>query len=187
MRNICLVNDCGGLYYGHGLCKKHYMRWWRHGTPHKALNHGSVVQRLIRNMVVDRATGCWNWTGRTASGYGQLGDNSKQKSTHRISYRLYNGEIPEGFCVCHTCDNKICINPKHLFVGTIADNTKDRDQKGRQARGERSSSAKLTEGEVGKIRFLCGKGVKQNRVAHLFNVSPQVVNYIVNRKTWKHI
>lgn len=75
-----------------------------------------------------RTDGCWVWSGRTnRQHYGTLGE----RLAHRISYEFYVGPIPEGLCVLHRCDNPPCVNPKHLFLGTRADNAEDRDRKGR--------------------------------------------------------
>lgn len=77
-------------------------------------------------------TDCWEWTGsKTLTGYGHLNINAKSIYAHRISYELFNGPIPDGLCVCHSCDNPGCVNPSHLWVGTMADNMHDRDAKGR--------------------------------------------------------
>src|SRR5678809_2256 len=83
---------------------------------------------------------CWVWTGIISStGYGVLGVNKRTIKTHRVSYEFVNGPIPEGpgfhgTCVLHKCDNRICVNPEHLFIGSINDNVLDKIQKGRQSK-----------------------------------------------------
>ena len=80
-------------------------------------------------------TGCWEWQGCTsASGYGVINVDSKNKAVvaHRVSYSIHVGPIPDGMFACHRCDNRICINPAHIFIGTAADNNADMDRKGRR-------------------------------------------------------
>jgi len=82
-------------------------------------------------------TGCWEWTGGLdKDGYGHYYDQSTRlmKRAHRIAWKIYKGEIPIGVCVLHKCDNRKCVNPSHLFLGTVADNNRDRDYKGRTFR-----------------------------------------------------
>jgi hypothetical protein len=92
-----------------------------------------IFCRLMTRASIDHETECWNWQGSAGnSGYGKLRiGHSKDHQTHRLSYQLFHGEIPDGLCVLHRCDNRKCINPEHLFVGTHADNTRDMIEKGR--------------------------------------------------------
>ena len=84
-------------------------------------------------------SGCFLWlSGISGSGYGAFWDGSRQRGAHCVAFELCRGPIPEGMLVCHTCDEKSCVNPEHLFLGTHADNMADRDAKGRQAKGDRS-------------------------------------------------
>lgn len=134
---------------------------------------------------------CWNWkTGRFSDGYGQFRFNGRSIGAHRFSYMVYVGDVPKHLSVCHTCDNKLCVNPTHLFLGTTADNHADRDRKGRQARGERQGSAKLTAFKVRTIRRLYCYGSRDlgtGGLAKKFGVSQQLVVRIVNREVWRHL
>jgi len=133
---------------------------------------------------------CWLWLGtiRNGFGYGVFSLNGKNEPAHRVSYELYKGPIPDGMFVLHNCDNRVCMNPAHLRLGTQQANMKDKVTRGRSARGEQNGIAKLTEKEVLEIRRLYAKGVYTHAaLAELFKVSPKTVFKILKRLTWKHI
>jgi hypothetical protein len=133
-------------------------------------------------------SGCWIWMGGLfLTGYGALVVNGKQHLAHRASYSAFVGEIPTGMCVCHRCDVRACINPDHLFVGTIADNNADMKAKGRHNAGERHGLSRLTEDQVREIRKLCLAGISQPEIASRYGLIQQTVSDIHLRKRWRHI
>jgi hypothetical protein len=101
----------------------------------------AILRRLMKNVRVDEATGCWEWTGHRLSPpglpYGDVMINRTRYMAHRAMWNFRVGPIPDGMCVLHRCDNPPCCNPAHLFLGTHADNAADRDAKGRTAKGDR--------------------------------------------------
>ena len=131
---------------------------------------------------------CWEWQGAIAThGYGQIRIAGKTFAVHRIAYELIRGIIPEGLLVCHHCDNKICTNPYHLFLGTHKDNTQDALKKGRLAIGEKIGNSKLKEMEVIEIRRLSKLGLKRCILGKMFKINESTVSKIVLRKRWVHI
>jgi len=137
---------------------------------------------------VNKTDTCWFWTGAiTGSGYGHLKHRGYELSVHRISYEMFHGDIPNGMLVCHTCDNKHCVNPAHLFLGTQKENLKDAQEKGIMPRGSKHYLARLTEDEVLMIRSLHSEGYGRRRLARMFYVGETTIRHIVDRNTWKHI
>lgn len=98
----------------------------------KRANHSPVTKDfMLLNSTLD-SNGCWNWERRLRrNGYGSLSVNYKNISAHRMAYEVFVGRIPDSLCVCHKCDNRRCINPDHLFLGTRKDNMQDCKAKGR--------------------------------------------------------
>lgn len=127
--------------------------------------------------------GCWEWQGdRFVQGYGAVTINKKKVKAHRISFLIFNGKFPKYLCVLHKCDNRKCVNPKHLFLGTRKDNNHDRSQKNRSGKGMRHPHCKTTDGDVKKIKRLYNDGVGQNKIAKKFNISQTLVSLIINKK-----
>ena len=132
--------------------------------------------------------GCWNWTSsKDLAGYGMIKHkNGKQIKAHRFSWMLYKGEIPDNLFVLHRCDNRLCVNPEHLFLGTHQDNMDDMVAKGRLPahRGENNGFAKLTASQVIKIR---SDGRSQSKIAADYGIAQTQVSHIKLRKQWTHI
>lgn len=148
-----------------------------------------LIERFM--LGVDKRGGaeCWQWTKSISrSGYGQIRVDGRSLQTHRLSYELCVGSIPDGMFVCHQCDNRACVNPGHLFLGTAGDNNADRHAKGRSrgARhfGETNPSSKLTAEKVREIRSCDGT---QKEIAERFGIVFQTVSDIRRGRIWKHV
>ncbi len=151
----------------------------------------AIVERFLS--FVKQGEGCWEWQGSTGgekgNGYGQIKAGGKTVSAHRFSYQTFVGNIPRGLFVCHTCDNPSCVNPKHLFLGTPADNMDDRDKKGRHvsSRGIKNGSAKLSDEKVLEIRGMRKQGMSYSAIAKLFGCSFSAIAFVSSGETWKHV
>lgn len=131
-------------------------------------------------------SGCREWTaGKGSHGYGTIYVKGKYKLAHRVSYELVKGEIPSGLVVCHHCDNRLCINPDHLFLGTHGDNVADKVSKGRQRRGSGVPTSKLRERDI--ITILASEKSTNRELAEKFNTSHQQISRIRTGKHWGHI
>ena len=129
--------------------------------------------------------GCWIWEGcKTHQGYGHFrsGKTRNPMKAHRFSYELYVGPVPEGLIILHKCDNPSCVNPDHLFPGTQAENSADRNFKGRQAKGEQNGKTKLTDEQVREMKRLRESGVSKEDVAQQFGVSTRTVWYAIKTR-----
>ena len=168
-----------------GLCRGCDQRLRRRGTTEYA-NHPSLDVRFFSK--VKKTKGCWTWIAscRNKSGYGQFKFRGTMYLAHRVSYILHVGEIPNGKLVCHTCDNRLCVNPKHLFLGTVLTNNHDCISKGRDvhARGEANGRNKLSNSDVRLIR---ASDKSDMDLAKLLGVSKSHVGNIRSRRCWKHI
>lgn len=134
----------------------------------------NITKELIEDNIVVSPTGCWEWQGAVGThGYGRLG----ARLIHRASYELHKGPIPELDLVLHTCDNRICCNPEHLFTGQHLDNTLDGLKKGRI---KRFQPRKLTDEQVDQIRQLVYAGHEQKEVAQQFNIRQSYVSRLSN-------
>lgn len=141
-----------------------------------------MKERFLKK--VNKTDTCWLWTGKTQSdGYGEIWDPERQKLTtvHRLSYKMFVGEIPKGMFVCHTCDVRHCVNPKHLWLGTNRDNIIDAAKKGR-IKGQ-----KLMSKDILKIRDLGKDGMIHREIAEKFDVSRTLITRILNNSIHSHV
>lgn len=156
---------------------------------HKISNFQLLHQMLQEIPDGDR---CLGWTRRkTRYGYGQIHDGTRQIGAHRVSYMLAKGPIPEGLIVCHKCDNRGCVRPDHLFLGTYLDNVRDCMAKGRfnkaDQRGSKNNGGKLTEDDVKDIRKYYSLGVRAVTLGKEYGVDRCHITKIVKRDLWTHI
>jgi hypothetical protein len=156
-----------------------------------AHNYSSVEDRFLAKFTrSDNPDYCWLWHGAKPTGYGVFEINKRPVRAHRYSYEYHKGPIPPGMLVCHTCDNRACVNPSHLFLGTPADNNRDMIQKGRNrptgVKGEGHRLAKLTNDDVRNIRCSRGK-VMYKEWAEKLGVSNPTISNAARGITWSHL
>lgn len=143
----------------------------------------------IEGRYVVSESGCWNWTGAMSSrGYGRLRHADRSLGAHRVSYAYRFGEIPDGLFVCHKCDNRRCINPDHLFLGTNAENMADCARKGRASGlrniGENNGRAVLSIDDVRAI--LASKEIYPILGAR-YGVSRSTIAMIKTGRIWRSL
>lgn len=135
--------------------------------------------------------GCWEWTAALRCGYGSLVRVENRKQTHwpahRLSWVIHNGDIPDGLFVCHKCDNRKCVNPDHLFLGTPKDNAEDMAEKGRSTHGEKNPQAKLTEERVREIRELRSKGWTYYALAKKYEMTMSPIRDVCKGYGWRRV
>lgn len=154
-----------------------------------------IARKKIEENIFINELGCWVWKkSKQPFGYGIISIKLEKKSfigsVHRVSWILYIGNIPEKMRVCHTCDNPSCCNPKHLFLGTAKDNTRDMIKKGRHLFdfvGEKNNTAILNDEIVLEMRKLRKKGMKVVEIAKRFQLKYYTCLDAVSGRNWKHI
>lgn len=134
---------------------------------------------------------CWEWRGhvRKSDGYGRIGIDGRAWLAHRLAFILANGPNTSGLHVCHSCDNRPCCNPGHLWLGTDADNTADMMAKGRftPRYGALNGWARFTDGDIIDIRESFAAGENQTSIARRFGTAPAVISKIVRGEAWGHV
>lgn len=136
------------------------------------------------NCIPEPNSGCWLWEGPVYSNmYGYVEIRDERYSAHRFSFELSNGQIPNNMFVCHACDNPICVNPEHLFLGSHNDNMLDKARKNR-GKGERHPSARLTASDVLTIR---SDKRSHSMISKEYGIARQTVGDIKNRRRWGHL
>lgn len=141
-----------------------------------------VASRTDRSGGVDA---CWPWLAGASNGRGKINVDGKKINASRAAWIVANGRpIPGGMFVCHRCDNPICVNPAHLFLGTHKDNMADMRRKGRGL-GARRRNAKLSLSRVAKLRQLSAAGWSQRRIARRFGVTQSIVWRVLSGRGWR--
>jgi hypothetical protein len=165
------------------ICRAAALKKWR--------DPENVKKRFWSKVRIGADNECWPWIGAKGSGgYGSISLHGKHKNAHRVAYELTYGSIDQSKDCCHSCDNPPCCNPKHLFMGTAADNMNDCLRKGRRRpmTGERNPMFKMNTAAVISIRERVRTGqAKMAELAREYGVDHECIRMIVHRISWKHI
>lgn len=192
----CTIEGCGRKHYRRGYCAPHNQRWQTYGDATagprvKALRPaGMSAEETFRYFMPGKPprTLCWEWAAKTGpNGYGILTQGNRGIAAHRFSYELHVGPIPDGMMVLHSCDNRRCVNPRHLRVGTHAENMDDRQVRLRTPTGAKLPQTKLDEHKVREIRQLSRDGFSHAKIAARFDVSRRAIQAVLSRQSWKHV
>lgn len=164
----CSAEGCALDAKAKGLCMKHYTRLRRTGVITTKRLTGDFWSKVRRG---DQSA-CWPWLGFTrGSGHGLTSHKGLPMHTSRKAWLLSNGPIPRGLCVCHKCDNKVCCNPAHLYLGTQADNILDHHEKPPfEERGPRDRNTLLTKEQLDMLWKMRRGGAKLRDCADFFGV-----------------
>jgi hypothetical protein len=192
---VCRVARCGKKHSSNGYCRNHARRFKLYGDPFvvKQVTYRGLTPEQYFWKHVRKNRGCWRWRGYTDGyGYGLWRMNGVHYRATHVAWEMTYGTLPQGMHVFHHCDNPPCVNPDHLFIGTMADNIKDMYSKGRgrgqftseSVRGEHHGMAKLTALQVKDIR---ASSESSKALAAFFGVTPETINMIRRRQTWRHI
>ena len=143
----------------------------------------SDIVRFWNKVDVQGPNDCWEWIASIRNGYGRFSLGCSDYGSHRISYTITN-EDPENLCVCHTCDNRLCVNPSHLWLGTIQEDMNDKVVKGRQARGEGHDQARLTEKDA---REILHSDKTQSKLAEEYGVTIATISRLKRGRSWGYV
>lgn len=147
--------------------------------------------RLDRLSIPEPNSGCWLWMGTVnGAGYGGIGRGGREGGwigAHVAAWECAHGEVPKGLHVCHHCDNKLCVNPAHLYVATTQKNTADAKARGRFKRGTARRNARFTDDDVRDIRDLSSMGVSYNALGREYGVDHAHIRMIATGKIWAHV
>lgn len=185
------------------ICKKEFI-------PYSVSKVCSLKCRILEGCNKSE-NGCWLWKGAIGGKYGKTRWYSKTISAHKASFLVFKGEVLKGLHVCHHCDNPLCVNPEHLWLGTQKDNMRDSVLKGRfkgtlgikwtkswrenflknlhpaNKKGEAHHLVKLSNEKVKEIRNLLNKGLKQKEIASKFRVCQSTIARIKRGRLWPHL
>lgn len=189
---ICSVENCNRQHNCKGYCRKHYHRWQKYGNPLITLTHvaeGDTLAERFWSMVelTSDNNRCWNWKGfPTRRWHPSFTYQGRKQVVSRWAWFLTYGNDAT-MNLLHSCDNPRCVNPKHLREGTHQENMRDKQERGRQPKGEAIHTAQIVEADVRDIRLRLQTGIGVSALARQMNISRDIVSDISLGRTWRHV
>ena len=180
---LCRVQGCGRPHSARGYCLMHYKRWRKNADMYAPPQGASLKEKFEYDFAHSQGRGerCWRWRGKVgSSGYGYVYADGKHHLAHRLAYEYRVGTIPEGLFVCHGCDNPLCVNPSHLYLGTHHENIHEAAFKGRL-------HTKLHPAQVSLLKKVAGgEHATQREWAEAFGVNQATISRILSGDAWWH-
>lgn len=181
---LCSIDGCEKPMKSKGMCEMHYYRMRRNGAIYYKKSTSKKIEIEVKE------NGCIECIShyKLSTGYYLMALNYQRKSIHRHVYEEMFGEIPDGLVVRHKCDNRGCINPEHMELGTSKDNSQDMVKHGRSLKGVKNPNAILTEDDVTEIRSLSNQGFKRKEICKMFGLkNVDTVTSIKYGHSWSHV
>lgn len=192
---LCTIEGCEKKHRQNGFCMMHRRRWYLYGDPHYLVPKKTTDERaeeFWQNVEIRGDDECWLWQrSLNRDGYGLTRltlDGIPLLGAHRVALYLATREDPQGRYACHTCDNRVCCNPNHLYWGDIQSNNRDAKERNRLAVGESASKSKLSTQDVMNARVLYAFGLSIAELQRMFGLKGHgSMRSVINYDTWKHV
>jgi len=180
MTQHCSVIGCKDKICAKSLCYKHYYRMSRYGGPEEGIDYGQRAKDRFLGSFAKDGSGCHVWIkSKDRYGYGKMSIMKKSVQAHRFSWEMNNdAKIPPGMVVMHLCNNKSCVNPDHLKIGTQSENM------AHALSTKRSKVGFLSEDQV---KFIRSSEMKSDDLAKILGVGFSCIDDVRKFKTWKNV
>ena len=180
MTTKCSVEGCLGSHVAKGFCNKHYYRLSVYGSFSGGIDYQEKAKKRFLSSFIEDSSGCHLWVKtKDRNGYGKMSILRKSVQAHRYSWELHNGrKIPDGMVVMHKCNNKSCVNPDHLEIGTLSENA---------VHAILTNRRKISVLNEDQVKLIRSSSLPSLELAKLFDVTFSCIDDIKKMKTWKYL